>query len=173
MKMVSPANVLVDDKNYTNDFFHIVSIAQVYYPIMFTDREENPNVAFRLNIGGGYYQVERNHLVVGKNDSKPEFGRTWTAVDENKLFSLGKEKDVVDVYMRISFINMAAKNTYGIGMQYFSGRIMADAFLELTNWLRVEMKYSFLLREKEIWETESSYFMLSPRFRFGIPSIFK
>jgi hypothetical protein len=68
---------------------------------------------------------------------------------------------------------MSAKNTYGIGLQYFGGRMMTDAFLELTNWLRVEMKYSFLLREKELYETENSYFMISPRFRFGLPSIFK
>ena len=41
------------------------------------------------------------------------------------MFSLDKEKDIVDVYVRISFINMAAKNTYGIGLQYFSGRMMS------------------------------------------------
>ena len=59
-----------------------------------------------------------------------------------------------------------------MGLQYFGGRMMADAFLELTDWLRVEAKYSFLLREKEIWETESSYFLISPRLRIGLPSIF-
>jgi hypothetical protein len=170
---VMPAGTIIDDKDYSNDFFHIGTIAQIYYPLMFTDREENPNIAFRLNIGGAYYQISRDHLVLTPNDQKAEYQRVWTAADVGKMFTLDKEKDIVDVYVRISFINMAAKNTYGIGLQYFAGRMMTDAFLELTNWLRVEMKYSFLLREKELYETENSYFMISPRFRFGLPSIFK
>ena len=92
--------------------------------------------------------------------------------DAGKMFSFGKEKDLFDVYFRISFINLASRNNYGLGLQYFNGGMMADAWLELTSWFRVQAKYSFLLRAKEVWEQEGSYFMVSPQFRFGFPTIF-
>ncbi len=165
--------------DYKNDFFHIGSIGQVYYPIMFKDRSTDPNFAFRLNIGGGYMQIKRDHLVYAENaanvwrDGKYEKeGRIFTKDNANTMVTFGKEKEIVDVYFRISFINMASVNNYGIGLQYFGGSMMADAWLELTDWFRVEMKYSFLLREKEVWENESTYFLVTPRFRIGIPSIF-
>jgi hypothetical protein len=157
-------------KDYYNDFFHIGTIAQIYYPIMFKDRSEDPNVAFRIDIGGAYTQIQRDHLVEKGETGKA--GMRFQASDAGLMYTLEKEKDVVDVYLRISFINLSARNNYGIGMQYFSGRIMADAWLELTNWLRVETKYSFLLRDRELWENETTYFLVSPRFRFGFPSIF-
>lgn len=162
-----------DIKDYTNDFFHYSTIAQVYYPIMFKDRAVNPTMAFRLNLGGAYVQVKRNHLVSETDPFGPgKEGRSFKTEDIGTMVTLGKEQDLVDVYIRMSFINMSSSNRYGMGIQYFSGRMMADAFLELTDWLRVEAKYSFLLREREIWETESSYFLITPRLRIGLPSIF-
>ncbi|MFZ1730703.1 MAG: hypothetical protein WBQ23_10485 [Bacteroidota bacterium] len=164
----------VDLKDYRNDFFHISSIAQVFYPIMFTDNAINPNIAFRLNIGGAYMQVMRDHLVVpgdvGLGNGKE--GRDFQTEDIGKMMTLGKEKDIVDVYIRMSFINLRSSSKYGMGIQYTGGRMMADAFLELTDWLRVDAKYSFLLRAQEIWETENSYFLITPRLRIGLPSIF-
>ncbi|MFA6234421.1 MAG: hypothetical protein WC824_09620 [Bacteroidota bacterium] len=164
---------LVDLKDYDNDFFHISTIAQVYYPIMFKDNAVNPSVAFRLNLGGAFMQVRRDHLV---SDTDPfgmgKEGRLFKTEEIGKMVTLGKEKDIVDVYIRMSFINLGSSSKYGMGIQYFGGRMMADAFLELTDWLRVDAKYSFLLREKEIWETESSYFLITPRLRIGLPSIF-
>lgn len=166
-------NPAEDIKDYDNDFFHISSIVQVYYPIMFKDRAINPNVAFRLNLGGAYMQVKRNHLVTETDPLGPgKEGHLFRTEDIGKMVTLGKEDDMVDVYVRMSFINLSSANRYGMGLQYFGGRMMADAFLELTDWLRVEAKYSFLLRDKEIWETESSYFLISPRLRIGLPSIF-
>jgi hypothetical protein len=161
-----------------NDFWHIGTVAQVYYPIMFKDRAENPSVVFRLNIGGAFMQIQRNHLVDAQDlllpnaDQIRTYGREFTVRDIDKMFTIGKEKDIVDVFIRVGFINVAAKNPYGLGIQYFSGRMMADAWLELTNWFRVEAKYSFLLRERELWENDASFFMISPRFRFGLPSLF-
>ncbi len=76
------------------------------------------------------------------------------------------------MFIRFDFINTGAKNNYGLGIQYFTGRLMTDAWLELTEWLRVEAKYSFLLRSKEVWESENSVFMITPRFRLGLPSLF-
>jgi hypothetical protein len=160
------------EEDYENDFFHIGTIAQVYYPIMFKDNVTNPTLAFRLNIGGGFLQVKRNHLVMEGETSKFGFERQFSADDVGTMVTLGKEKDLFDIYVRMSFINLRATNRYGMGIQYFTGRMMADAFLELTDWLRVEAKYSFLLREKEIWETESNYFLITPRLRIGLPSIF-
>lgn len=166
------------DKNYLNDFFHIGTIAQVYYPIMFKDRAENPTVAFRMNIGGAFMQIQRNHLVelsdlsMTQDEQNVRFGRLFEPKDVKKMYTLGKEKDIVDVYVRLAFINISAKNPYGLGVQYFAGRMMADAWLELTDWFRVEAKYSFLLRDRYLWETEPSYFMISPRLRFGLPSLF-
>lgn len=166
-------NPAEDIKDYNNDFFHISSIVQVYYPIMFKDRSVNPNVAFRLNLGGAYMQIKRNHLVTEDDPLGPgKEGRIFRTEDIGKMVTLGKEDDMVDVFVRMSFINLSSANRYGMGLQYFGGRMMADAFLELTDWLRVEAKYSFLLRDKEIWETESSYFLISPRLRIGLPSIF-
>ena len=156
--------------DYYNDFFHIGTIAQLYYPIMFKDRPSESNVAFRIDIGGAYMQVQRDHLVEAGETMKA--GVNFKPTDVGTMFTLEKQKDVVDVYLRLSFINMTARNNYGVGIQYFAGRMMADAWLELTNWLRVETKYSFLLRDREIWENESTYFLVSPRFRFGFPSIF-
>ncbi len=170
IRLLTSQPVIPDQTDYNNTFFHISTIAQLYYPIMFKDRPENPNVAFRLHIGGAFMQVQRAYVVEPGVTQKD--GRTFTAADEGKMFTLGREKDVFDIYFRISFINLSAKNTYGIGVQYFNGRMMSDAWLELTNWLRVEMKYTFLLRDKEIWEMDSSNFMLTPRFRLGLPSIF-
>lgn len=161
---------LVDLKDYRNDFFHISTIAQVYYPIMFKDNAVNPNIAFRLNLGGAYMQVMRDHYVTEAIPTKE--GRIFRTEDIGNMVTLGKEKDIVDVYVRMSFINLRSSNKYGMGIQYFGGRMMTDAFLELTDWLRVEAKYSFLLRDKEIWETESSYFLITPRLRIGLPSIF-
>ncbi len=161
-----------------NDFWHIGTVAQVYYPIMFKDRAENPSVVFRLNIGGAFMQIQRNHLVdeqdllLSNEAQLRTYGREFTSRDIDKMFTIGKEKDIVDVYIRVGFINVAAKNPYGLGIQYFSGRMMADAWLELTNWFRVEAKYSFLLRDRELWENDASFFMISPRFRFGLPSLF-
>lgn len=161
-----------------NDFWHIGTVAQVYYPIMFKDRAEDPSVVFRLNIGGAFMQIQRNHLVdqqdllLSNEDQIKTYGREFTVRDIDKMYTIGKEKDIVDVYIRVGFINVAAKNPYGLGVQYFSGRMMADAWLELTNWFRVEAKYSFLLRERELWENDASFFMISPRFRFGLPSLF-
>lgn len=161
---------IIDGTDYTNDFFNYSTIAKLYYPLMFKDKENDPRFAFRLEIGGGYIQVNRNHLVMKGETSKE--GMQFNPADVGKMFSLGKEKDVFDVYFRLSFINLGSKNNYGLGLQYFDGGTMIDAWLELTQWFRIEMKYAFLLRTKEIWESESSYFMLSPRFRFGFPSIF-
>lgn len=163
---------LVDMKDYSNDFFHIGTIAQLYYPIMFKDRAINPTVAFRLNLGGAFMQVKRNHLIGIEDIPNGKEGHMFAVEDIGKMMTLGKEEDIVDVYIRMSFINLSSTNRYGMGMQYFGGRLMADAFLELTDWLRVEAKYSFLLREQEIWETESSYFLITPRLRIGLPSIF-
>ncbi len=163
----------VDLKDYDNDFFHISTIAQVYYPIMFKDNAVNPSLAFRLNLGGAFMQIKRDHLVT---DADPlgmgKEGRIFKTEEIGKMVTLGKEKDLVDVYIRMSFINLRSANKYGMGIQYFAGRMMADAFLELTEWLRVDAKYSFLLRDQEIWETESSYFLITPRLRIGLPSIF-
>ena len=167
---------LVDIKDYNNDFFHISTIAQVYYPIMFKDNAVNPSIAFRLNLGGAYMQIKRDHLINASDRFGVTVGekadRVFRQEDIGKMVTLGKEEDVVDVYVRMSFINLRSANRYGMGIQYFGGRMMTDAFLELTEWLRVEAKYSFLLREKEIWETESSYFLITPRLRIGLPSIF-
>jgi hypothetical protein len=173
LKVMHPSfDPLVDLKDYTNDFFHISSIAQVYYPIMFKDNAVNPNVAFRLNLGGAYVQVMRDHLVSAADIGVGKEGRLFKTEEIGKMVTLGKEKDIVDVYIRMSFINLSASSKYGMGIQYTGGRMMADAFLELTEWLRVDAKYSFLLREQEIWETESSYFLITPRLRIGLPSIF-
>ncbi len=164
---------LVDIKDYNNDFFHISTIAQVYYPIMFKDNAVNPSLAFRLNLGGAYMQIKRDHLVSAADPlGMGKEGRMFKTDEIGKMVTLGKEKDLVDVYIRMSFINLRSSNKYGMGIQYFAGRMMADAFLELTEWLRVDAKYSFLLREQEIWETESSYFLITPRLRIGLPSIF-
>ncbi|MCB2205617.1 hypothetical protein KQI65_12810 [bacterium] len=157
------------EADYNNDFFHISTIAQVYYPIMFKDNVHNPNLAFRLNIGGSFMQIKRDHLVTAVGE---KLGHEFKAEDIGSMFTLEKEKDLIDIYVRMSFINLRAKNRYGMGIQYFAGRMMADAFLELTDWLRVEAKYSFLLRDQEIWETESNYFLITPRLRIGLPSIF-
>ncbi len=162
----------IDEEDYKNDFFHISTIAQVYYPIMFKDNVNNPNLAFRLNIGGAFMQIKRDHLVVPSDVGTTKLERRFTEEDIGTMITLDKEKDLVDIYVRMSFINLRAKNRYGMGIQYFSGRMMADAFLELTEWLRVEAKYSFLLRDREIWETESNYFLITPRLRLGLPSIF-
>jgi hypothetical protein len=157
-------------KDYYNDFFHYGAVMQLYYPIMFKDRAEDPNVTFRIDIGGGFAQIQRDHLVdVGETE---KLGTHFKKTDEGHMFTLEKEKDLIDIYLRISFINLSARNNYGVGIQYFSGRMMADAWLELTSWLRVETKYSFLLRDREPWENESTVFLVSPRFRFGFPSIF-
>ncbi len=161
-----------------NNFFHIGTVAQVYYPIMFKDRAEDPTVVFRLNIGGAFMQIQRNHLVdaqdllLSTENQIRTYGREFQVTDIDKMYTIGKEKDIVDVFVRIGFINVAAKNPYGLGVQYFAGRMMTDAWLELTNWFRVEAKYSFLLRERELWENDASFFMISPRFRFGLPSLF-
>lgn len=162
----------LDDEDYFGDFFHISTIAQVYYPIMFKDRAFNPNVAFRLNIGGGYMQIRRNHLVSAGDVGQIKLDREFRTEDVGKMFTLGKEDEYFDVYVRMSFINLSSSNRYGLGLQYFAGRMMTDAFLELTSWLRVEAKYSFLLRTREVWESETSYFMITPRLRIGLPSIF-
>lgn len=161
--------VVADDKDYNNDFFNIATAAKLFYPVMFKDNENEPNLAFRLELGGGYMQINRNHVALAGETGKEGvlFGK-----NVGKMFSLGKEKDVFDVYFRISLINLGSKHNYGLGLQYFNGGMMTDAWLELTQWLRVEMKYAFLLRSSEIWESETSYFLISPRFRFGFPSIF-
>lgn len=158
------------DTDFNHDFFHINTIAQLYYPIMFKDRQHNPTVAFRLDLGGGFMRIDRAYVVQPGVDEKG--GIAFTPESEGKMFTLGKYKEYADVYFRISFINLQAKNNYGIGLQYFSGSAMADAWLELTDWLRVEMKYAFLIRNKELWEQDASYFMVTPRFRFGLPSLF-
>jgi hypothetical protein len=170
LRTIENAPVLPGEPDYNHDFFHISTIAQAYYPIMFKDRTENPNVAFRINIGGTFMQVQRDH-VVQPGESEKE-GVQFSAKDVGTVYTLGREKDLVDVYFRIAFINLGAKNTYGLGLQYFSGRVMTDAWLELTDWFRVEAAYSFLLRDRYIWENESTYFMLTPRIRLGFPSIF-
>lgn len=162
--------VLPGQPDYNNDFFHISTIAQVYYPIMFKDRPENPSVAFRINIGGAFMQIQRDHVVQPGETEK--LSARFTEKEVGKMVTLERHKDIVDIYFRIAFINLAAKNNYGLGIQYFAGRMMADAWLELTDWFRVEAKYSFLLRDRYIWESESNYFLITPRFRFGLPSIF-
>lgn len=162
-------NVKVDLTDYDNDFFNYATIAKLFYPLMFKNSENDPGFAFRLELGGGYVQINRNHIVQPGERSKE--GVNFNVNDVGKMFSLGKEKDAFDVYFRFSFINLGSKNNYSLGLQYFNGGMMMDAWLELTNWLRVEMKYAFLLGTRELWESESSYFMISPRFRFGFPSI--
>lgn len=160
------------EEDYYNDFFHISTLAQVYYPIMFKDNVSNPSMAFRLNLGASFMQIKRDHLVTLADVGKSKMDHRFSADEVGTMITLGKEKDYVDVYVRMSFINLRASNRYGMGLQYFSGRMMADAFLELTDWLRVEAKYSFLLRDQEVWESENSYFMITPRLRIGLPSIF-
>jgi len=162
------------EEDYFNDFFSIGTIAQIYYPIMFKDRATNPNVAFRLNIGGAYMRIQRNHLVTDEDVAlgTVKMQRSFRENEIGRMVTLGKENDVMDVYVRMSFINLGSANNYGMGIQYFAGRMMADAFLELTEWLRVEAKYSFLLREREVWESENTYFLITPRLRIGLPSIF-
>lgn len=167
---VDPDPTDLDD--FTNDFFHLSSIGQLYYPIMFKDRQQNPTVAFRLDLGGGYMNIQRAHLVQEGEAGLEREGVTFTEDQVGKMVTFDKYEEYFDVYFRLSFINLSAKNNYGMGLQYFSGSMMADAWLELTDWFRVEMKYSFLLRDREVWEQESSYFLITPRFRFGLPSLF-
>jgi hypothetical protein len=170
LQLVQTSETDITKPNYYNDFFNISTIAQLYYPIMFKDRESNPNVTFRLDLGGTFMQIQRNHVVLPGESTKE--GKSFAGSDVGKMVNLMKLKDVADVYARLSFINLSARNNYGIGLGYVSGRMMADAWLELTSWLRVEAKYSFLLRDREIWENETSYFLVTPRFRLGFPSIF-
>ncbi len=172
MEVIRQRPQALDDKDYYGDFFHISTLAQVYYPIMFKDRAFNPTMAFRLNLGGAFMQIKRNHVVELADVGSNKEGREFRLEDVGNMVTLGKEKDIVDVYVRMSFINLRAQNHYGLGIQYLGGRMMADAFLELTDWLRVEAKYSFLLREKEVWENENTYFLITPRLRIGLPSIF-
>ncbi len=164
------SDVKIENIDYTNDFFNISTLAKLYYPLMFRSSETDPGFTFRVEVGGGYMQVNRNHLVALGERAKET--HLFTPEDAGKMFSFGKEKDLFDVYFRISFINLASKNNYGLGLQYFNGGMLADAWLELTSWFRVQAKYSFLLRTKEVWEQEGSYFMVSPQFRFGFPTIF-
>jgi hypothetical protein len=117
-------------------------------------------------------QIRRNHLVSAGDVGQIKLDREFRTEDVGKMFTLGKEDEYFDVYVRMSFINLSSSNRYGLGLQYFAGRMMTDAFLELTSWLRVEAKYSFLLRTREVWESETSYFMITPRLRIGLPSIF-
>jgi hypothetical protein len=170
LKLIGDRPLKLDDPDFYNDFFNIGALAQVYYPIMFKDREDYPNISFRIDIGGSLMQIQRNHVVVEGETQKLDV--RFTDKDAGHMFNLEKFKDVADVFVRLTFINLGAKNNYSLGVQYFSGRMMADAWLELTHWLRVEAKYSFLLRGREMWEQESSYFLVTPRFRFGFPSIF-
>ena len=162
----------LDEEDYYNDFFHISTLAQAYYPIMFKDNVNNPTLAFRLNLGASFMQIQRDHLVTLADVGSSKMDHRFKEEEVGTMVTLGKEKDLVDIYVRMSFINLRATNRYGMGLQYFSGRMMADAFLELTDWLRVEAKYSFLLRDQEVWESENSYFMITPRLRIGLPSIF-
>lgn len=161
----------LNEEDYYNDFFHISTLAQAYYPIMFKDNVNNPTMAFRLNLGASFMQIKRDHMVTLADVGKTKMEHRFTEDEVGTMVTLGKEKDYVDIYVRMSFINLRATNRYGMGLQYFSGRMMADAFLELTDWLRVEAKYSFLLRDQEVWESENSYFMITPRLRIGLPSI--
>lgn len=160
-------------EDFYDDFFHIGTLSQLYYPIMFKDRSTNPNMTFRLEIGGAFMRIMRDHLV---NEEDIAAGGKGTMAfqpqDLGTMYTLERYKDYVDIYLRMGFINLNAKNRYGMGIQYFSGRMMADAFLELTSWLRVEAKYSFLLRDREVWENETTYFLISPRIRLGLPSLF-
>jgi hypothetical protein len=176
LDLLKTRRVIPTEKDYYNDFFHIGSIGQVFYPIMFKDKQTDPSFLFKLDLGGGFMQVKRDHYVDGMVNGKfvpySKEGKDFVEANQGKMITLGRERDVFDVYMHIAFINLAAKNNYSIGLQYFGGSMMAEAWLELTDWLRVEMKYSFLLRDKEVWENESNYFLVTPRFRIGIPSIF-
>lgn len=168
MKLV---NTMIDDRVYKNNFFNISTAALVYYPIMFKDRIHDPNMLVRLSVGGGFQRVERNYFAANTEVVKWA-DNTMKQVEKNKLYWFEREKDLFDVFIRFDFINTGAKNNYGLGIQYFTGRLMTDAWLELTEWLRVEAKYSFLLRSKEVWESENSVFMITPRFRLGLPSLF-
>ena len=169
MKLVSAKT---EDMTYKDNFFNISTAAVVYYPIMFKDRIFDPGMLVRLNVGGGFQRVERNYFSSVTGNVPWIYGTTKN-VEKNKLYWVEREKDIFDVFIRIDFINTGAKNNYGLGLQYFSGRLMTDAWLELTEWLRVEAKYSFLLRGKEIWEADNSLFVITPRIRLGIPSLFK
>ena len=58
MEVIRQRPQALDDKDYYGDFFHISTLAQVYYPIMFKDRAFNPTLAFRLNLGGAFMQIK-------------------------------------------------------------------------------------------------------------------
>jgi len=164
---------VVDLVDYTNDFFYYSTIARLAYPLMFVNSERNPTFSFRVEVGGGYVQVQRAHVVMpGETSKVHENNVIEFDAGPGTMYTLGKENEIVDVFFSLSFINMGATNPYGMGIQYFNGGIMASAWLDLTEWFRVEAKYAFLLRGREIWEQEPSYFQVSPRFRFGFPSIF-
>jgi len=169
MKLV---NTKIDAKEYKDNFFNISTAALLYYPIMFKDSKDNSSIMVRFNIGGGFTRIERN-LAAATDGQLMWYDGSMREVEAGKLYWVERERDIFDVYVRIDFINTGSRNVYGIGLQYFGGRMMADAWLELPEWLRVEANYSFLLRSKEVWEYENSFFMITPRLRIGIPSLFK
>ncbi|MDH7516650.1 MAG: hypothetical protein QHI48_12350 [Bacteroidota bacterium] len=165
-------NTVTEDHTYTDNFFNLSTVALLYYPIMFKDRENDPGILVRFDLGGGFVRVERN--LYARYDGEilwPD--NTMKRVEKGKFYWQERERDIFDIYVRVGFINTGARNNYGLGVQYFSGRMMADAWLELTEWLRVEAKYSFLLRAREVWESENSFLMVTPRLRLAIPSLFK
>ena len=164
-------NLVNEDRTYENNFFNISTAALLYYPIMFRDRMDASGILVRLDLGGGFMRVDRNYSALA-NGKVLWPDNTMRDVKKGELSWMEREKDIFDVYIRVDFINTGAKNNYGIGMQYFSGRMMADLWLELTEWLRVEAKYSFLLRTREVWEYDTSVFLVTPRIRLGLPSLF-
>jgi hypothetical protein len=166
-----------DGKEYTtkplnsnNDFFYTPIVAQVYYPLIFKDLEKDPKNIFQIKAGFSYHQVKRVHVFMKSEIGTIYYGKEDKLVtkdDVGEAYEAELMKKIPSPYIKAEYMNLNGGNQFGFGFQFVNNVANFDAWLEVTNWLRIEASYVQPLRDAEEWEN-SSFFWISPRIYFPI-----
>jgi hypothetical protein len=137
-----------------------------------TEGENPPDNIFRVDLGINYTRVEEVALVQRRSDGFVFLNRSNVrpATTTSQGLQIYEPTTVLDwVYARFEFRN---ETTYPFGFyaQYSNQILMTGGYLPLAgNWLYLEAKVAFPLRETPRAYEAPVYFMLSPVFRIQIP----
>ncbi len=144
--IINGTNATKNPAERTNTFYHIAYTATGYYwrDLGFLSR------GFRLSVGGGYEKV----VGLTRRSSSPDQDTTEQVIS----------KSILDPYVRLQYDNRGITQ-YGMALQYFNGGLMAEIYLNIFSWLRIEVKYArVVFRDPEKWEYNE---IIVPGIRIG------
>jgi hypothetical protein len=148
-------------------FYYIPTAFQVYYPIFVKDQKSDPRNVFRIRIGYGFTRVASGHVVNRSDIGMEKDGAVPQGSDLGRVINKD-ERDLNSPFISLDLINRNEIHMFGITTLYNGGSLIVGAWVELfSDHLRLEGKYSTIIRERYPWEVPSTLWF-SPRLRLDL-----